>query len=388
MKKIFFYIAGLFLIISSSILNASTSSIYGRVVDKTTGKPIPNANIYLANTTVGTTTNTNGYFEIKNVPQGTFDIIFSHVAYYFHKEKVQFKHNYIDIGTIGLITKAYQLPTVVVEEEESIWKDQYEKFINEFIGEGNNADSTYIVDPYNIDFWEKDEKLFAACSDPIEIVNKALGYKIQYFLDFFESTSDYAKFAGNSVFTPLLANTKTDSIKWLENRDKTYIGSFRHFLKTLNDGYTKLIDKRKKEDDSLSQKIGTDVMDSLLNANGFFIYQVGKLPWETPFPFSEIPIKAKKILRPGEIKTERLLKFSDYLKVYFIPDYEEGKYPLNYRIKDILNVQSSYLALEQDSVMIDIYGRYYDKFGIHTYGKFGQERLSDLLPYEYRYIKK
>lgn len=123
----------------------------------------------------------------------------------------------------------------------------------------------------------------------------------------------------------------------------------------------------------------------MLNTNGFFIYQAKELPWENPFPFAEVSISIQKLLSPGEIESERYLKISNYLKVYYIPDYKEKKYPINYKIKYISNVQSSYLELEQDSVIVDIYGRYYDKFGIHTYGKFAKERISDLLPYEYTF---
>jgi len=382
-KRILYYTLVLFSVLFSNNIAASTSSIYGRVIDKETGDPISNANIYLANTTIGTTTNTKGYFEIKEVPKGTFDIIFSHVAYYFHKERLQIKQYYIDVGTIELMTKAYQLPTVIVEDEESIWKDQYDKFIKEFIGDGNNSDSTRIVDPYNINFWEKDDKLFASCIDPIEIINKSLGYKIKYFLDYFESSSSFTKYSGNSVFTPLISNLKTDSTKWAVNRDETYLGSFRHFLTILNNGYTKFLSNFSGK--AAPKKLRVAEADSLLNINGFFIYQVKELPWENPFPFAEVPISMQKLLSPGEIESERCLKFSNYLKVYYIPEYKENKYPINYKIKYISNVQSSYLELEQDSVMVDIYGRYYDKFGIHTYGKFAQERISDLLPYEYTF---
>jgi len=384
-KRFLYYTLVLFTVLFSNNIASSTSSIYGRVIDKETGDPISNANIYLANTTIGTTTNTKGYFEIKEVPKGTFNIIFSHVAYYFHKERLQLKHYFIDLGTIELMIKAYQLPTVIVEDEEGIWKDQYDKFLKEFIGSGNNSDSTHIVDPYNINFWEKDEKLFASSIDPIEIINKSLGYKIKYFLDYFESSSSFTKYSGNSVFTPLTSNLKTDSTKWAVNRDETYLGSFRHFLTILNNGYTKFLSMLSVKGKAVPKKLRVAEADSLLNANGFFIYQVKELPWENPFPFAEVPISMQKLLSPGEIESERYLKFSNHLKVYYIPDYKSNRYPLNYQIKNFPNAQSSYLKIEQDSVMVDIYGRYYDKFRIHTYGKFAQERISDLLPYEYTY---
>ncbi len=389
MKRLVSYSTLVFLIILLNDIAASTACIHGRVIDQTTKQPIPNANIYLANTSIGTITNSEGYFELKKIPKGTFDIIFSHVSYYYQKERRLLNHMYNDIGTIELSTKAYQLPMVLVEgEEESLWNDQYEYFIEEFIGENENADSTYIVDPYKIDFWENDGKLFASCDDPIEIINKSLGYRIKYFLDYFEASSEYTKFSGNSVFTPLSSNSKMDSVKWLGNRDETYFGSFRHFITVLNESYSTYLALPESYNysfniDSLSTK-----GDSFLNSNGFFIYKVFALPWESPRLIVDEPISIKGLLSRGKIETERYLNISNYLRIYFIPNYNEEDYPFNFNIKNARGVQSSFIELAQDSIMIDILGRYYDKFGIHTYGKFGRERISNMLPYEYVYNSK
>lgn len=415
MKGLFSYCTLIFFIILLNDTNASTTCIHGRVIDKSTKQPISNANIYLANTSIGTTTNSKGYFEITKIPIGTFDIIFSHVAYYFHKERCLLKYLYNDIGTIELNTKTYQLPTVLVEdEEENLWNKQYEYFIDEFIGESKNADSTYIVDPYKIDFWENDGKLFASCDDPIEIINKSLGYEIKYFLDYFEASSEFTKFSGNSVFTPLSSKLKIDSVRWSKNRDEVYLCSFRHFLTALNESYAASLTSLESEysnNDSLSiepdypQNTGSKnpkvtikyshKIDSLnskgdffLNSNGFFIYKVFALPWESPRLIVDEPISIKGLLSEGEIETERYLNISNYLRIYFIPDYNNKDYTYNFKIDNARGVQSSFIELEQDSVMVDVYGRYYDKFGIHTYGKFGQERISDLLPYEYKYNSK
>ena len=123
--------------------------------------------------------------------------------------------------------------------------------------------------------------------------------------------------------------------------------------------------------------------DSLLNSKGFFIYYVTDLPWKVPIPFSEEPISFLNLLNKSEIETERFLMFEDYLKVYFVPSYIEDPFPINYNIQQIAEAEASYLYLEKDSVMVDYRGRYFDEFGIHTYGHFGQERVSDMLPYEY-----
>jgi len=374
----------------NTFLIAQNSAIYGKVFDKDSGKPIKDVNIYLANTQIGTSSNKYGYFEIKDLPQGTFTIVLSHVSYYFIKKEIKLVRKFNDMGIIGFSQKAHELETVLVSDnEDDIWEDQFEFFRENFIGEGENSDSTIIENPYQIDFYEKNGKLLASSTDPIEIINRSLGYKIKYFLDFFEATIDYTKYSGNAVFIPLSSKSKSDSIRWETNRSETYRGSFRHFLETLNKGYSLFMDNSELNElsnNSLIESLSSK-SDSLLNANDFIIYYVKKVPWETPRQFGEIPISTRNLLSDGNIKTERYLKFFDYLRIYYVPNYGENKYLLNSEVSYIPNVEGSYLKLLQDSVTIDIRGRYYDKFGIHTFGYFGQERVSDMLPYEYKYIQ-
>lgn len=394
---------------SASSIEASDTSIHGKIIDKTSRNPIKNVNVSLANTSIGTTTDSKGYFEITQLPQGTFEIIFSHVSYYFRAEKCLLKREYNDLGIIELSQKVHQLETVIVEAEEAnLWNERYEVFTEQFIGENENADSTFILDPYKIDFWELDGKLYASCLDPIKIVNRSLGYNITYFLEYFESTSGYTKFSGNSVFTQIITENIWDSIRWNRNRKHTYLGSIRHFLSDLNSCYSKFlqlsnsgIERIESENSetihrSLSNRTSYKVTyankidslssraDELLNDKGFFLYRVFALPWDSPAPISDEPISMIGLLSKGEINTERYLHIDKYLRVYFIPNYKKEDYSYNFVIRKVKGVQSSFIQLENDSVMIDVNGRYYDKFGIHTFGNFGNERIADMLPYEYK----
>lgn len=404
------------LLILNSFLFAQNSSLTGRVIDKNSRMPIKDVNIYLVNTFIGTTTNEKGYFELSKLPQGTFTVVISHISYYFIKKTIKLARKSYDIGVIKFSLKAHELETVLVtEDDDDDWNDQFELFREKFIGEGANSDSTHILNPYKIDFWEDDDKMIASSTEPIEILNNSLGYRIRYFLDYFEVTDNYTKYSGNTVFVPLFSKSEPDSVRWDKNRRETYEGSFRHFLETLGCGDTRFIEnyglnelnnnslidsinlnKNMDRPNQRSSKITyrykidslTSIRDSQLNSTGFFIYYVQRLPWEVVKPFTEVPISTKNLLSEGNIETEKFLKFNDYLRVYFIPDYSDNLSFINYEVKDIINVQGSYLKLEQESVLIDIHGRYYDKFGIHTFGKFGQERISDMLPYEYVYKKE
>ena len=72
----------LFIISSAIILSAQTGIIKGTVEDKSTKFPIPNVNIYLENLRLGTTTDNQGNYELRNLPLNEkINLSFSHVGY-------------------------------------------------------------------------------------------------------------------------------------------------------------------------------------------------------------------------------------------------------------------------------------------------------------------
>ncbi len=60
---------------------AQTGSIRGTVVDATTQQPLPGVNVVLADTSIGTATDTNGRFEITGLPPGTYTVRASFIGY-------------------------------------------------------------------------------------------------------------------------------------------------------------------------------------------------------------------------------------------------------------------------------------------------------------------
>jgi len=63
--------------------------ISGTVLDADTGKPLPHANVFLANTMKGSVTDSTGRFLIRGVPVGTFEIVVSRVGYEVAKREIQ-----------------------------------------------------------------------------------------------------------------------------------------------------------------------------------------------------------------------------------------------------------------------------------------------------------
>ncbi len=74
-----FFIVPVVLFITANILNAF--EIKGKIIDQKDGLPIENANIFIAGTRMGTTSDKNGEFTIENVEPGIFTITISHIGY-------------------------------------------------------------------------------------------------------------------------------------------------------------------------------------------------------------------------------------------------------------------------------------------------------------------
>ena len=62
------------------------NSISGILFDKKTKEPIPNVNIYISNTTWGTTSNSDGTFKISSIFPGSHEIVFSMIGYETHTQ--------------------------------------------------------------------------------------------------------------------------------------------------------------------------------------------------------------------------------------------------------------------------------------------------------------
>mgnify|MGYP002356565957 FL=1 len=79
------------LIIHATSLFGQTGSIKGVITDKKTKETIIGANVYLEGTTIGSTTNLDGQYEIRNIKPGVYTIVVSFISYKqqrFQKVKV------------------------------------------------------------------------------------------------------------------------------------------------------------------------------------------------------------------------------------------------------------------------------------------------------------
>ncbi len=211
-------------------------TLKGVVLEKNTGEPIPDVNVYISRTTIGSITDEEGIFEFSTNIYGIHTLVFSYVGYktevrevnLFNEKKLEF--------TIQLEAESLELNSLEVTASNKEWQQDFEIFKRNFIGATGAALNTEIENPWVLSF-ERDENgnLIAQAENPLSINNFTIGYEMQ--VDLFEfvwpengKSGYYLFYASYKEMEPL---SKKEQESWERNRRTMYLGSFEHFLKCL-----------------------------------------------------------------------------------------------------------------------------------------------------------
>ena len=214
---------------------AQTGTIEGRVVDAKTLLPLPFANVFINNTTIGTSAGTDGDFLLTHVPVGSNEVVFSFVGYQAYQTRVVVREGEVTRLSIKLIQDEKQLDAVeVVGTRDKEWQRQLERFKKILLGTTPNAIQCRLVNPWVLEFFESNEGgmvLFTAkAQQPLEVINLALGYRVVFYLKDFRAGPQNYSIIGNFRFEQLLTDDVKTSERWTQNRRLTYDGSDRHLL--------------------------------------------------------------------------------------------------------------------------------------------------------------
>lgn len=226
------------LIFSSAFFTKSFAqgSLKGKIIDSASQKPLVKASVFINSTSVGTTTNEKGEFTIDKFPSGKFDLVISFVGYQTLLTNITLPAH--DFLTISIRPRDDMLETVVVRSyEKNGWKRWRFLFTNRFIGTMAFSRDCKIINPKDIRFSysENDRILRAYSTKPLTIINKALGYKIEYDLEefYYDMNSDMLLYSGYPLFTEL-DGSKSKQRRWQRLRQQTYEGSLLQFMRAVN----------------------------------------------------------------------------------------------------------------------------------------------------------
>lgn len=220
-------------ILSISHAIAQVNSITGHVQNIEVGHPIEFVHVFIANSTIGTTTDEKGNFILENLGIGDFDLVASFVGYELFVKRIQIVPGQATEILIKMTPQLVKLDIIEVSDKKDLkWQRQLKRFTKEFLGSGSNARQCKILNPWVIDFQkEKKSGLNIANSDSyIEVLNNALGYKIFYYLKHFKWNSGFISYFGYPRFEVLETNSKQKEEEWELQRKSAYEGSIRHMF--------------------------------------------------------------------------------------------------------------------------------------------------------------
>ena len=320
----------LFFIFINVYLAGYNQVIKGTIYDSKTKSIIYSASVYFTGTLVGTLSDQNGNFQIDISKYRSMPLTISAIGYY--------SVTLTDLTPgkpllVYMNPKVFELNEVVVKARPNVWKrrENLTIFRNEFLGKSANAMNCEIINENDIRFTNSSDNdtVKAYAINPLIINNKALGYKITYYLDKFEyykqSTTFF--FRGNIIFMEDSTSSATEKEYFGRKRKAAYLGSRMHFFRAL------------WVDD--------------LNSAGFGIKNSAN---ET--------LGYKKIVYQKDSHTK-------YLKYH-------GTLGISYLAKN----PASFVTFLKEQVYFDANG-YFDPSGITWEGDMAKQRIADLLPFEY-----
>ena len=324
--------------------------INGRVTDALTGSPMPNVNVYLDGTIMGTTTDDQGNFTLNNALKTSAPLLVSYVGY--QSQKI---NDYADKSlTIALKRKVIELKEVIVHTDKISRAKAMRIFLREFIGR-NNHDCD-ITNPDDIYFYydKKEDLLTAGADKPLIILNKKMGYKVTYFLADFSCKPYQTIYRGTYFFAEDTTGLQASKIKKvIAARDEAYKGSRMHFIRAL--------------------------WANQLSKNGFTMYKSVKGPIDYITPNRLNP--ANMIGYDGIIEVAGGQKFIMLQKG--ISDTDK-KFNSNEIYITYQQLFPAFLRQTDSSKGTIIESNGYHDNGLEWKEYFGQRRVGELLPFEFQ----
>ncbi len=339
---------------------AAYATLAGTVIDAETGAPLPGAHVFIAASMMGTATDDAGRFRLDRVPPGAHRLYVSMLGFESAARDTLLRGDRSYTFAFHLAPKVLNVGEVTVTaERDERWKKRLRAFERLFLGESANADSTRILNPEVLDFEGGWGRLEAWAEAPLVIENRALGYRLRYFLKEFIRSGGTIKYDGEPLFEELEPESRAQAAAWTENRRRAYFGSLRHYLLAL------LAGRCEEEGFTTYRRFS---LDHLAGTQDRF--------WIDP----------QKLLRAGPSPTEKELRFAGYVEVLYRREAEEDAY-LRWRGASAWSTpanQRSWMKLTDGPTLVDHTGEVLDPYGVTVYGYFAFERIADLVPKEYR----
>ena len=228
----------------------SAQSINGVVREQGTGLPLPFANVFVNNTTQGIATDGEGKFSLSGSFPAEIELVASFVGYVTEVKTVSFGgKNQVEVVFELAFNESNLSEIELKAKRDKSWERNFEKFKEVFLAVSDDPYKSQIeiLNPWVVDFEKvRGQKgpnyLRASAQEPIKIINHALGYKIDYYLQDFRLMRNGSQFYGQVFYEPISPKDELEYSTWEESRQSNYLGSLQHLnasilLNTPDSGY-------------------------------------------------------------------------------------------------------------------------------------------------------
>jgi len=347
--------------------------IRGRVIDAESGETLPYANVFVANTTFGTSTDLDGNYELKLPSSGSYDVVISFMGYETFARSIRFIRPNVVVLDANMVGKSKRIMGVTVTAiKDAQWKSYFERFKDGFLGKSKAAKKSTILNKevLNFDMNEETRVFEAFASEPLIIENKELGYRLTYLLEDYRvfMREGFSTFYGFSAFEEIDAKSERKMKKYSKQRDKAYYGSLVHFFHELYNGNVK--------------EAGYEIY------RAYDLQGMGRAIDANQLELSDIVSDELE----GQIKK---LKFQDFLYVYYKKEKETSDFLLHTQgsmkissanDKSKMRSQNSWIKMREDSTFIEFETNGYvrNPMDFYSYGYWAYEKIGDMMPINYK----
>lgn len=233
----------LFLTLCFYSVKIYAQSITGFVYDAATKEPLVGASVYFDNTTIGTSTDFDGAFELEMQEGLGTGLVASFVGY-----ASSFKNNFDSDKPLYIYLKqdSNLLEEVVLTPDDDWSRElKLEQFRKHYLGSSERGVRCSILneDDLILVYSKKRKRMYARAKAPLQIQNNALQYLIQVELKAFgvgystvsrnkkNIVSDRVTYKGFNLFKSL---DSVDSKFVWDARRQAYLGSVLHFMRSMS----------------------------------------------------------------------------------------------------------------------------------------------------------
>ena len=230
------YFIAIFLVLGIH-LSCFSQTITGTVREKSSGLPLPYANVFVNNTTIGSATDAAGRFRISGEFSTDIELVASFVGFITEVKAISFRKKGEVQVDFDLIFNESNLSEIELKaKRDKSWDREFRRFEEVFLALPDDPylKQVKIENPWVLEFENVKPKkgpnyLQASAVQPLKITNSALGYKIDYYLQDFRLVRNGSMFYGQVFYLPTSSSDPAQMKDWESSREANYQSSLRHF---------------------------------------------------------------------------------------------------------------------------------------------------------------